>query len=269
MRLSISNIAWQADEDATVANMLAKYDINAIDVAPAKYFSDVAKATSQQISEVRLYWLDRGINIVGMQSLLFGTQGLNLFDTPTVRQQMLTHLAHVCRIANGLGARFLVFGSPKNRDRGDLTDHQTKDIASEFFNRLGDIAADHGSVICLEPNPTMYGANFLTDTTSTAAFVRDLDHKSVRMQLDIGALTINGENPLEMLADHSDLVAHIHASEPDLKELGSCETSHAPIAEAVRNFCSDHIVTIEMREHEVNPMDSVDRALSFARHWYG
>ncbi len=269
MRISVSNIAWDRQDDQAVASLLAKSGVDAIDVAPGKYFSDVAAASDEEISKVRRWWNDRGIDIVGMQALLFGTQGLNLFGDPLVRERMLTYLAHVCRIAQGLGARFLVFGSPRNRDRSGRDEQETADIANDFFRRLGDIAADQDTVICLEPNPPVYGANFMTDATTTAAVVRAVNHPAIRMQLDVGALTLNGENAAEVLAADADLVAHIHASEPELKVLGDCGTDHGPVSSAIRKFCPEKVVTIEMREDGDAPLICVERALAFAQCWYG
>jgi sugar phosphate isomerase/epimerase len=269
MRISASNIAWNRRDDPAVIPLLAKYGVDAIDVAPGKYFSDLTIVSRREVDDVRRWWRDRGIEVVGMQSLLFGTQGLNLFGSPAIRSRMMTYLGHVCRIGQGLGARFLVFGSPRNRDRGDLDDTRAADIATTFFRKLGDIAADHDTLICLEPNPRLYGANFMTDTLTTSQVVRAVDHPAIRMQLDIGALRINGESASTVLAEHVDLVAHIHASEPGLEVLGDCGTDHRPIASDIRRLCPDRIVTIEMREDVHAPLESLERALAFAQRYYG
>lgn len=39
MRLAISNIAWEPAEDDAIASLLQRYGIDAIDIAPGKYFS--------------------------------------------------------------------------------------------------------------------------------------------------------------------------------------------------------------------------------------
>ena len=84
MRISVSNIAWSPKNDDSVAVLLANYGIDAIDVAPGKYFRDFVTTSSEEIAEVRRWWEDRGVEIVGMRALLFGTQGLNLFGEPAV-----------------------------------------------------------------------------------------------------------------------------------------------------------------------------------------
>ena len=122
MRISISNIAWEKDEEPEIAELLQRLGVAAVDVAPGKYFPDVAAASDQDIRKVRNWWEERGISIYGMQSLLFGTKGLNVFGERDSQERLLSHLSHVCRIAEGLGAKRLVFGSPRNRDRTGLSD---------------------------------------------------------------------------------------------------------------------------------------------------
>ncbi|GAB3374898.1 sugar phosphate isomerase/epimerase family protein [Azotobacter armeniacus] len=269
MRLAISNIAWDRDEDPAIARLLQHRGIDAIDVAPGKYFPEPGKTTDQDVTRVRQWWSERGIEITGMQALLFGTRGLNLFGPPEARKAMLRHLAAVCRIGAGLGARRLVFGSPKNRDRGGLSDQAVIDLAIPFFRQLGEIAQAEGVTICLEPNPTRYGANFLITSAETAQLVRLLAHPAVRMQLDTGALTINGEDPQTVLQDCADLIGHVHASEPDLLPLGDGGADHPRLADALERTLPGHVVTIEMRatQDEAHAA-SIERALNIAiRHY--
>ncbi|HEX9174202.1 MAG TPA: sugar phosphate isomerase/epimerase [Telluria sp.] len=271
MRLSISNIAWDPAEDEAVAALLNARAIDAIDIAPGKYFPDPAATTDAEIARVRGRWRARGIDIVGMQALLFGTTGLNLFGPAPVQDAMLAHLAAVCRIGAGLGATRLVFGSPRNRDRTGLSDEQAVQAALPFLGRLGDIAADCGVIVCLEPNPVCYGANFMTATPETASVVSQLGHRSIRMQFDTGALAINGEDAGTEMGRYAALIGHIHASEPDLLPLGDGATDHASAAAAIAAALPSHIVTVEMLATRVEPhVQAVARALDVAlRHYRG
>lgn len=269
MRLSISNIAWDISEDEAVAALLQRKGVDAIDIAPGKYFPQPAKASEAQMQEVRHWWAQRGIAIVGMQSLLFGTQGLNLFGPPATREAMLAHLAAVCRVGQGVGARWLVFGSPKNRDRSGLSDVQANEIAVPFFRRLGDIAQTAGVSICLEPNPERYGANFLTRSDDTAAMVAMIDHPAIRMQLDTGSLALSGERVEAVLAADAGLIGHVHASEPDLLPLGDGDSAHAAAAAALRQHRPQQLVTVEMVATAQEPhLQSIERALDVAIEHY-
>jgi sugar phosphate isomerase/epimerase len=256
MRISISNIAWDPSEDEEMVELLHRYDVDAIDVAPGKYFPKPAEARAGDIARVRHWWEEKGISIVGMQSLLFGTSGFNVFSPS--RESMLAYLTGVCRVAGGLGSTRLVFGSPRNRDRSGCSDTETEEIACAFFGRLGDIAQREGVQICLEPN------------SETAKMVRLIDHPSVGMQFDTGALCLNKEDPMKVLSDCSDVIRHIHASEPNLVPLGDGGTDHASMARAAQRYIPDHIVTIEMRATQEEPhLKSIERALQVAKQHYG
>lgn len=265
MRLSISNIAWDVAEDEVIAQLLHRYGMDAVDVAPGKYFPDPANAGDDDIKRVRAWWAERGIEITGMQALLFGTSGLNVFGTLDVQGALLAHLAAVCRIGAGLGAMRLVFGSPKNRDRSGLTDQEAMAVAVRFFRRLGDIAAANGVFICLEPNPLCYGANFMTTSADTAWVVEQVAHPAIRMQLDTGALTINAEEAVGVLEKSAHLIGHVHASEPDLLPLGDGGTDHAKLHTALVQYLPEHLVAIEMVATKDEPhVVSIERALKVA-----
>jgi len=269
MRLALSNIAWDIAEDEEIARLLQRYAIDAIDIAPGKYFPEPAKATNQDIVRVKDWWTDRGIEITGMQALLFGTTGMNVFGSAESQSALQKHLAAICRISAGLGATRVVFGSPKNRDRRKLNDQEALDMAIPFFRKLGDTAQACGATICLEPNPTCYGANFMTSSPETAEVVKSVAHSAIQMQLDIGALTINCENPLIVLHDCAALIGHVHASEPDLLPLGDGGTEHGKMAAALSQYLPTHIVSIEMVATKDEPHAvSIERALRVATRYY-
>jgi len=269
MRLAISNIAWDTAEDETIVTLLQRFSIDAIDIVPGKYFPEPAKATDEDITRVKNWWLERGIEIIGLQALLFGTSGLNVFDSPESQDVMLAHLTAVCRIGAGLGAKRIVFGSPKNRDRSGLSDEQAMDMAVSFFRSLGDIAQSYGVVICLEPSPPCYGANFMTTSIETAEVVRQIAHPAIGMQLDTGALALNSENLFTILQKYAPLIGHIHASEPDLLPLGDGGVDHTKMVVALKQYLPNHVVSIEMlATKNESHIVSIERALSVAIHYY-
>lgn len=262
MRLAISNIAWDVAEDEQVATLLDRHGVDAIDVAPGKYFPVPGEATPADVARVRRWWGARGIEITGIQSLLYGTSGLNLFGPPATRSRMLEHLEVMCHIAAGLGATRLVFGSPRNRDRSGLEDATVQAIATEFFQELGVMAARCGLVVCLEPNPPCYGANFMTTTALTAAMVRAVGHPGIKMQLDSGAMIINGESPSEVVGGVFPIVGHVHVSEPNLDPIGDVGTPHNSIAAALRGHLANHVITLEMLATRNEPhLASIKRSL--------
>jgi len=269
MKLAISNLAWDVSEDNNVLKLLNKYNIKAIDIVPAKYFPDLTKAKQTDIEKVKLWWSERGIVITGMQALMFGTVDLNVFGDSKVQNSMLEHLTVICRVGSGLGATRLVFGSPKSRNYTGLSDEQALSKAVTFFRLLGDIALKQRVVICLEPNPTCYGSNFMTTSKETEKVVRSIAHPAIRMQLDIGALTINNESIEKVLSDCSDLIGHVHLSEPNLVTLGDLDTAHEFIHKVMAKLIPNQLASIEMlATKEESQLVSIERALSCAVKYY-
>lgn len=270
MRLGISNIAWDAGHDEDVARLLQRQGIDAIDVAHPKYFPDPRGASPQDVAKVRSWWSDRGIEITGMQALLFGTSGLNMFGSHAVQQAMLDHLSAVCAIASGLGATRLTFGAPRNRDRSGLDDAQAMAIAVAFFRDLGELAAANGAVICLEPNPRTYGCNFMTTTSEAWEVVERVGHPAIKLQLDTGAIHMNGENMLDTLDSAHRHVGHVHLSAPHLAPIHSAAIDHELDAAALRRYLPEHVLTIEMLVPAAQPtIKCIEHSAALARRCYG
>lgn len=264
MRISISNIAWDPVADDHVAAILRSHGIDAVDVAPGKYFPDIPAARDGEVAAVRAAWADRGFEITGMQSLLFGTRDMNVFGPAEVRRGMLSYLSQVCRVGAGLGARRLVFGSPRNRDRSGLDDGTARAAGVTFFRELGRRAADHGVVVTLEPNPTMYGANFMTTSWETAEVVREVDHSAIQMQLDTGACAVNDEDVEQVVGECADIIGHVHLSEPRLVPVGDGLTDHGRAASTIAKHLPDRVACIEMlMSTDEAPTAAVERAVRF------
>ena len=265
MRLSVSNIAWDQDDEPAAADLLAAAGVRCVDVAPGKYFADPAAVSAADGARVRRGWAGRGFEIGGMQGVLFGTTGLNLF---TDNGTMLERLAQQCRIGRLLGARALVFGSPRQRDRGGLDEAAAQRVAVDFFRRLGDAAAGEGVSICIEANPAMYDCNFMVLTDEAAAVVRAVGHPSIRLQLDVGTMGANGEDAAAIIAAHAPLFGHAHASEPGLVTVGEAGAPHPAAGEAIRNLRPDLTVAVEMAA-QPDGLAAVARAVAAAKAAYG
>jgi len=265
MRLSVSNIAWNVNQDESVAELLIRNRIDAIDIAPTKYFEDPAMATDHDVLAVKRWWNQRGITVSGFQSLLFSRPSLNLFGPQVVRDATIDYLEIVIRIAASLGASNLVFGSPGNRDRTGINDSDAEEIALEFFYRVGELAVTNNVRVCVEPNPLEYGCNFLTDSQQAGDFVRRLSHPGIGMQLDTGALAMNSESAEAVLSQYANIVPYAHASEPGLQVLGTGTADHKAAGRALYKHLPETTVVIEMKQSSIGTdLENLDNAILVA-----
>ena len=66
----------------------------------------------------------------------------------------------------------MVFGAPRNRDRGSLTEAEAFAIAGDFFAPVGEYCTHRNVYVGFEANPVDYKCNFATDAGTAARLVR-------------------------------------------------------------------------------------------------
>lgn len=269
MRTAFSNLAWSADEDAAVLPMLVEQGVTSLEVAPTRLWTDPLAQDADEVSAARAAVETTGMQVVALQSLLFQRPELQLFGTTEARQGLFDHLVGMADLAVGLGATRLVFGSPGNRRRDDLPVEQADEIGVEFFGRLGREAADRGVCFVIEANPTVYRCDWLTDAVASTAFVRAVDSPGVRLHLDTACMALAGDDAPERVREGADLLAHVHASAPQLGTVGpDGPVDHDKIAAALRDAGYEGHVSVEMLRPSDDPAGTVRRCADFIRETY-
>ncbi len=271
MRLAISNIAWPAGADDAVAPLLHAHGVEGVELALTKIWPEPLVATEAEIRAYRSRWERRGVRIAALQALLFGKPHLTLFDSESVRRQALDYLAGIIERAAWLGAAALVFGSPKNRRRGERSREEAWDIAVPFFRELGQIAHRHGVSFCIEPNPRDYGSDFVTTIAEGIELVDAVSEDGFGLHLDTGGMALSGEPPAVSIAAAAGRFRHFHSSEPFLAEVGSGKVPHQECARTLRATAYTGWVSIEMSEAKDagDWSAAIERALAFVRMTYG
>ena len=204
-------------------------------MAPTRLWADPLTQDADEVAAARAAVEATGLRIVALQSLLFQRPQFQLFGDAEARQGLAGHLRGMARLAAGLGATRLVFGSPGNRRRGDLPVERADEIAVEVFAGLGAHAAALGVCFCIEANPTDYGCDWLIDAVASTAFVRAVDSPGVRLHLDTACMALAGDDAVERVHTGADVLAHVHASAPRLGPVGpDGPVDHAAVAGALR-----------------------------------
>ncbi len=268
MKLALSNIAWPRSADAEVAKAMKDAGVAGIEIAPTAIWDEPLKAGAAARRELRTWWEGRGIRIVALQALLFGHPELTVFGSEKERRATLDYLGGMMDLAASLGAVPMVFGSPRNRLVGGLDPAEAWRIAEDFFRSAGERAAERGVALCIEPNPTAYGCDFVTNTDEGVELVRRVRSTGFGLHLDGGAITLNHESAKQALSAARPWLRHFHASEPNLVPFGTGGTDHAALARALRAIGYDGWVSVEMRATE-NALEDVRRAARGVSLQYG
>jgi D-psicose/D-tagatose/L-ribulose 3-epimerase len=272
VNLAVSNIAWDPSQDDEIAELLRREGVGGVEIAPTKWRERPLDASSADAVSYRRGWEDRGLPIVSIQSLLFGRPDLRLFGDARARADMLGYLRRIIEMSAWLGARSLVFGSPKNRLRGSLSMADALEIAAGFFRVIGEHARDHGVIFCIEANPPAYGCDFITTTQEAVDLCLVVNHPAIRLNADLGGITMSNEDVRPTLRAAASFVGHFHASEPNLAELGAA-ADHGAAAEALEAIGYSGWVSIEMRPaggaDDDKNIAAVGRAVRRAKEAYG
>ncbi|MBA3479193.1 MAG: sugar phosphate isomerase/epimerase [Lautropia sp.] len=270
MRLGVSNLLWTRDLDEPVAALLDRRGIDTIDLAPTRYFDDPAAATPGDLRQVRGFWASRGIAITGLQALMHGTTGLNIFGDRRARRRTLEHLRVVMNIGAGLGATQLIFGSSRNRDRGALAATDAMDSAAEFFGGAATEAAGLGVCLTIEPISARYGNNFLVDHDEAARLVERVGHPAFRLTLDIGCLGLAGEDTTAVMQRHASLISHVQLAEYQLQPLSADNPLHAIAGPIVAAGLPGRVACIEaLKPPDNSSIDAIAQSLDVAQLHYG
>lgn len=268
MKLSASNIAWPAEVDSEVLALLVANGIGGIEVAPTRVWPQWQGICFDSVRRFRRFVESAGLTVSSLQSILFQKPELHLFGSDQDRRDMQKHLCRCADLAADLGACAVVFGAPKNRDRGELSDEDALSVAADFFWTAGQYCAERSVCIGFEANPTQYAANFATESRTAARLVRLVGSTGFKLHLDTACLQLAGEDAVEAIEENRDILRHFHVSEPYLRAFSEPAASHVRIAQALRNVHYDGWAVLEMRAADP-PLPALEEAIRYVRRTYG
>lgn len=241
MKLSISNIAWEAEQDEAVYAMMRKYRYTGLEIAPTRLFAERPYEMTGKAAEwSKCLKKQYGFSVPSMQSVWYGRKE-NLFVSESERIVLDGYTRQAVDFACAVGCRNLVFGCPQNRQLPEGADPLS---AVSFFRELGDYAAAHGVVIGMEANPVIYNTNYINNTEEALELIGQTGSEGFRLNLDTGTMIYNQED-LQILEGKGNLISHVHISEPGLKPVRKRKL-HEDLACLLRAEGYQGYVSVEM-----------------------
>lgn len=255
MKLSISNIAWKKNEDKEMYEYLKNSRFDAIEIAPTRIIEENPYDNIER-AEKFANELENNYNlkISSMQSIWYGKQG-NIFNQNEA-ENFIKYTKKAIDFANRIGCKNLVFGCPKNRM---IPEGKQEEDVLYFFKQLGEYAKEKQTVLAIEPNPIIYGTNFINYTNQAFEFVKKVDSDGVKVNVDFGTIVQNNEE-LNGIFENIDLVNHIHISEPNLANIEKRE-SHKVLCENLKRLKYNRYISIEMKN--IGDLDIVKDVIKY------
>ncbi|HTU99571.1 MAG TPA: sugar phosphate isomerase/epimerase family protein [Luteitalea sp.] len=155
-----------------------------------------------------------GIRIETMNWFLPGTD-IKLTGPDVDQARINTFLERSLALADTLGAKVIVFGSPGARSFPEGFPHeQAWDQLKTFLHTAGDLIEKrkYGMVIGIEPlrKPE---SNIINSVAEAARLAREVKHAKVRIIVDFYHLTFENESP-DVILEAKDLIVHLQIADP-------------------------------------------------------
>lgn len=247
MKFAFSNIAWAPHDDPDILSLLRQQGVTGIEIAPTRIWPKWENATA---AAAELYGRElrrSGFDVAALQAVLFERADARLFSDEG-ESVLLRHLKHVAQLAGALGAPSVVFGAPRQRDRGRLSMDAAIERAAEVFCRLGETFSACGTCLCIEPIPRTYGCNFIVNSREGADLVRLVNHSGFRLHLDSAAMFLEGEDVATAWLNGGVFVRHFHITEPELGNFCNPRVPHKANLEFLDSRNYSGWCSVEMRE---------------------
>lgn len=242
MKLSISNIAWTAENDAEMYQFLQKSGYQGLEIAPTRIFPEAPYDKLAEAKEWAWELKEKyGLEIPSMQSIWYGHQE-KIFGSKEERNILIDYTKKAVDFAEVIGCKNLVFGNPKNRDTDDvLGNYHT---AIEFFREIGNYAFEHHTTIAIEANPVIYNTHFLNTTEQAVEMAYRCGSEGLKVNVDLGTIIYNEED-INYLKQITEYINHLHISEPGLNFIEKRDL-HNELFKILREIGYDNYVSIEM-----------------------
>jgi sugar phosphate isomerase/epimerase len=208
--LVVSNICINHISQFQFSNIIKLFGIKNIQIAPTtliKSWNDFNNINFDLFTK-------NDINVYSFQSITFGLND-NIFDVNST-DNLSNHIKKVidCAIKNKV--KVLVFGCPKNRKIIDDKKDQNDEIFISFFKKIGDYIEDNDLHICIENNSKSYGCNYLNSIKEVGEIVNKINHKKIKMMIDIGNVIMEDDN-LDYLNDYKELLYNVDIANESMK----------------------------------------------------
>ncbi len=268
-KIAISNIAWKSSEEKKVFEIMRRLRINYLEISPKKLWTNPFDLNDNFIIKTIKTLRGYNINLIAMQALLYQRPDLTIFEDIKTRKKTLQYLINMILLGSKLGVKNLIFGSPKNKLIGKLSVRRATEIAIEFFSSLGKEASGLNMCFCIEPTPKIYGADFICNTNEALGFIKKVNSKGLKLNLDLGSMILNREPLRKTIKKAAPYMAHFHISEPYLKTINLGESFHKIIADQLQSIDYKGCVSIEMLAHKDSNIELIDKILFNTQRIYG
>jgi D-psicose/D-tagatose/L-ribulose 3-epimerase len=225
-----------------------------LEVAPFTLSPAPETITAQQARTFGRMAQDHGLQITGLHWLLVAPSGLSITDPdPNVKNRTHEFARHLCDLCAEMGGRYLVHGSPKQRQPVTGQSHaQALQMAQAFFAQAGVWAHARGLHYCIEPlSPDQ--TSVINTLAEAIAIVEQVGHPGLKTMLDTSSAGLTERISVPDLIDTympTGHLAHVQLNDPNRKAPGQGEMRFGPILQALKRQAYSGFIAIEPFDYQ-------------------
>jgi sugar phosphate isomerase/epimerase len=254
--------------DAFAHAKSAGYD--AVEIAPFTVAPNVTELSGPRRQEIRALATAAGLEITGLHWVLVQTECLHLtHPDPMIRGRTSEYLVELVDASADLGGRYIIVGSPKQRNLMDGVPFEQGWLwATEVFRAAVAQGEKRGVTICVEPLAPSE-TNFINTAEEAIRFARQFESPAMNVILDVKAMSSESRSIPEIIRESRGAFAYFHANDPNLKGPGFGDMDFKPIAEALKDVGYDGYVSVEVFRFDEGAEAIATRSRDYLRQTFG
>ena len=249
---------------------IAKTGYDAVEIAPFTIANYVTEISPERRAQIRELAAQNQIAISGIHWVLVQTEGLHLTDPrPEVRQKTAAYLGELVDFCADLGGKFIVVGSPKQRNIGEGVEPGVAwKWATDVFRPAVNRAGERNITICFEPLAPSE-TNFINTAEEGVRFISQFHSPHFKIILDVKAMSSEQKPIPQIIRESWPNFAYFHANDKNLKGPGFGDVDFKPIAAALKEVGYQGYVSVEVFKFEEGPEAIATRSLDYMKKVWG
>lgn len=220
---AMCNESMQALSWAEQCEIVGQAGYRGIEIAPFTLVKQgVSEISAAQRRDMVSVMKANGLACAGLHWLLAPPpQGLH-FTTPdaAVRKRTVAYLNELIDFCGDLGAKAMIFGSPKQRNTVGISIDQAKGYFADGLAAVADHAQARGVQVLIEPLDKSQ-TDVVNVTAEALDLIKQIDHPAIATMFDFHNTADETEDFVTIIKKYHEHIRHVHVQEMDGQYLGT------------------------------------------------
>tara|TARA_B100000795_G_scaffold267937_1_gene253800 strand:- start:5409 stop:6209 length:801 start_codon:yes stop_codon:yes gene_type:complete len=266
MKLLISNLAWNFDENQKILSLLKKNKIENLEFAPSLLLQKNLK--NKNLIDTKKFWLTGNVKLYSMQSILYGVNNCFIFGNKKQRSNFIKEIFKKIDLAKKLGIKVIVFGSPINKKIFKKKKIVLDKIFINTFKKIALYANKKKIYFCLEANPKIYKSEYLNYTNEALNVVRIINNKYLMVNLDLGTIIQNKEKIDNLINQNIKYIKHVQISVPYLFNVLKYKKKINELIRLLKFNKYNNNISIEMTRPKKDTFKTIQKTITYIKNLF-